>query len=70
MFNFSAEIADAVNYPDIRLFTVAQKWSATELYELPEVEEDWTRPNKGMIKTACLFECQLPVLNGHYKSSL
>lgn len=49
VFNSSEEVADAENYPDIRLFTVAQKWSATDMYELIEVEQQWTRPNKGTV---------------------
>ncbi|WAR27951.1 SIAE-like protein [Mya arenaria] len=36
VFNASEEVTDANNYPDIRLFTVALKWSNRTLYELTE----------------------------------
>ncbi|XP_052784074.1 sialate O-acetylesterase-like [Mya arenaria] len=43
VFNASEEVTDANNYPDIRLFTVALKWSNRTLYELTEVEQSWSR---------------------------
>ncbi|XP_045171966.1 sialate O-acetylesterase-like isoform X2 [Mercenaria mercenaria] len=49
VFNASQEIADAVNYPDIRLFTAAQKWSNKTEYELLQVEQYWSRPNKDSV---------------------
>ncbi|WAR08529.1 SIAE-like protein [Mya arenaria] len=47
--NFSSEIADAENYPDIRLMTVDQQWSATPKFDIEDIEENWTRPNKDAV---------------------
>ncbi|KAL4233525.1 hypothetical protein ACF0H5_008206 [Mactra antiquata] len=49
VFNFSAEIADAQRYPNIRLFTAAQKWSKKSEYDLLQVEQYWTRPNRDAV---------------------
>jgi len=46
--NFSAEIADASRYPDIRLFTVGEQWSSRPQYDINDTGEDWTRPNRGL----------------------
>lgn len=44
--NATEEIADAVNYPDIRIFTVAMESSTVPLSDLKSVEEIWSLPNK------------------------
>ncbi|XP_045199198.2 sialate O-acetylesterase-like [Mercenaria mercenaria] len=49
VFNASEEVADAVNYPDIRLFTAAQKWSNKTEYELLGVEQYWSMPNSDSV---------------------
>lgn len=49
VFNATEEVNDAVNYPYLRLFTAAQKTSATQKYDLIEVEEKWSVPNKDTV---------------------
>ncbi|KAK6169983.1 hypothetical protein SNE40_018485 [Patella caerulea] len=44
--NISAEIADGVNYPNIRLFTVRRKESKTRQYDLIDIEQNWSLPSK------------------------
>lgn len=49
VFNATEEVKDAVNYPYLRLFTVALKSSATQKYDLLEIEEKWSLPNKDTV---------------------
>ena len=49
VFNASAELNDVTNYPYLRLFTVADKSSLTQKYDLMEVEEKWSLPSKGLL---------------------
>jgi sialate O-acetylesterase len=42
IFNATEEIANAGNYPKIRLFTVQRNWSATALEELLDITEKWS----------------------------
>ena len=42
------EIADAHNYPNIRLFTAALKSSPTPVDDLIDVEESWASPSNGL----------------------
>ncbi|XP_076077111.1 sialate O-acetylesterase-like [Mytilus galloprovincialis] len=46
LFNATEEIADAVNYPDIRIFTVGMEFSSVPLSDLRSVMETWSLPNK------------------------
>ncbi|XP_067675872.1 sialate O-acetylesterase-like [Haliotis asinina] len=46
MFNGSAEVADAVNYPNIRLFDVSLMYYPVETLDLLSVNEGWVLPNK------------------------
>uniref|UniRef100_A0A0B7A1T8 Sialate O-acetylesterase domain-containing protein n=1 Tax=Arion vulgaris TaxID=1028688 RepID=A0A0B7A1T8_9EUPU len=45
MFGAAAEIADAQNYPNIRLMTVYEKVSSTPLDDLLKIQQNWTRPD-------------------------
>lgn len=47
--NASAELADAINYPNIRVFTVGQVTSDVPLADLKSVEQTWSIPNKDTI---------------------
>ncbi|KAI8752688.1 sialate O-acetylesterase [Biomphalaria glabrata] len=47
--NAEEEMADAQNYPNIRLMTVNMNYSATVQYDLIAVEESWTAPNRNTI---------------------
>ena len=49
VFNASEEVNDAASYPYLRLFTAGMKTSATQKYDLLEVEEKWSIPSKGTI---------------------
>ncbi|XP_060570660.1 sialate O-acetylesterase-like [Ruditapes philippinarum] len=49
VFNESEEIADAINFPDIRLFTAAQEWSNNIEYDLLGVEQYWSKPNRDSV---------------------
>ena len=44
--NASEEIADAANYQNIRVFTVAMEYSDEPLADLRTIEEVWSLPNK------------------------
>lgn len=48
MLNASLELADAKNYPNLRIMTVAEEQSTTPLYDLIDIQEDWTSPSYGM----------------------
>ena len=54
VFNATAELNDVINYPYLRLFTVADKTSATPKYDIIEVEEKWSVPSKGNASEAVL----------------
>lgn len=43
------EMADAQNYPNIRLFTVNMDTATTPQYDLIRVEESWTAPNRNTV---------------------
>ncbi|KAK0044690.1 sialate O-acetylesterase [Biomphalaria pfeifferi] len=43
------ELADAINYPNIRLMTVNLNESPTPLYDFIKIEQDWTAPNRSSI---------------------
>ncbi|BFZ09713.1 hypothetical protein BsWGS_12752 [Bradybaena similaris] len=45
MLNASLELADAKNYPNLRIMTVAEEQSSTPLYDLIDIQEDWTSPS-------------------------
>ena len=49
VFNASEEVADAVNYPQVRLFTAALRWSNKTEYDLLQVEQTWSLPDKGVM---------------------
>ncbi|KAH3888984.1 hypothetical protein DPMN_013030 [Dreissena polymorpha] len=54
-------MAEADNYPDIRLFTVQDVFSAEPLYELKAVQQPWSRASKGKQKERSLdavFVCR------------
>jgi hypothetical protein len=42
IFNGTEEIANAGNYPKVRVFTAARKWSATPVEELIAIRENWS----------------------------
>nr|CAB3266066.1 sialate O-acetylesterase-like [Phallusia mammillata] len=46
VFNASAELELTSNYPDIRIFTVAETESETSMYDLMSIEENWSIPSK------------------------
>ncbi|XP_052237319.1 sialate O-acetylesterase-like isoform X3 [Dreissena polymorpha] len=46
VYNSTQEMAEADNYPDIRLFTVQDVFSAEPLYELKAVQQPWSRASK------------------------
>ena len=48
-FNESEEIADAVNFPNIRLFSTSRNWSNKTEYDLLGVDLDWSMPNRGKL---------------------
>lgn len=63
MFDATEELNNVHLYPKIRLFVAAQNTSATPLYDLTGVEEQWALPSKGIqlvvegtrvMKTNCL----------------
>ncbi|KAJ8314736.1 hypothetical protein KUTeg_006886 [Tegillarca granosa] len=45
IYNSSAEIEDAVNYPNIRLFTVKEYPFEYPIYNV-QIKQDWSLPNK------------------------
>ena len=47
MYNASAEIAAAANYPMVRLFTAALQSSNTPVDELLSIEQNWTVASPG-----------------------
>lgn len=47
MDDADAELADAANYPNIRLMTVNMNESTTVQYDLIQIEENWTKPSRG-----------------------
>ena len=47
MLNGTAEIANAGNYPNIRLFTVGTATSAVPIVDLQAVRQPWARANNG-----------------------
>ncbi|BFZ09711.1 hypothetical protein BsWGS_12749 [Bradybaena similaris] len=49
MLNGAAEIADAHNYPHIRIMTVAEVASATPLADLKEIQQNWTTPDNASV---------------------
>ncbi|CAG5130234.1 unnamed protein product, partial [Candidula unifasciata] len=49
MLNASQELADARNYPNIRIMTVAEAQSDTPLHDLVSIEEHWTSPSSATI---------------------
>ena len=61
MFNASAEIAAAANYPDIRVFTTSLEYSTTAQIDLLGIEEIWSvaGPSKfNEIRShECVFVC-------------
>lgn len=52
VFNATEELADTVNYPDIRVFTVAQNFSSTPFYDIASIELPWSVPSPGNF---CIF---------------
>ena len=59
VFNATEELNDAAKYPYLRLFTVSDKSSLTQKYDLMQVEEKWSLPSKGTCivwKVAVQFE--------------
>ena len=54
------EIANAANYQNVRLFRAGKDTSFTPLYDLAEVEIQWTRPNESTVKTSLRFYCVAP----------
>ena len=63
VFNATEEVNDAVNYPYLRLFTVALKTSATLKYDLLEIEEKWSLPNKGKLTIKTPAKMHLKMLS-------
>ncbi|CAG5130235.1 unnamed protein product [Candidula unifasciata] len=49
MLNASQELADATNYPNVRIMTVAEEQSDTPLHDLISIQEDWTSPSSATI---------------------
>ncbi|XP_053546455.1 sialate O-acetylesterase [Bombina bombina] len=47
IYNASKELSEAVNYPNIRLFTAALEASQTELQDLAKVDLQWSVPTSG-----------------------
>ncbi len=47
VYNASAEIAAAINYPMVRLFTAALQSSNTPVDELISIEQNWTIASPG-----------------------
>ena len=46
--NATAEMQDAKNFPNIRLFSAAEESSDTELIDLKGVGEYWSLPSQGI----------------------
>ncbi|CAG5130233.1 unnamed protein product, partial [Candidula unifasciata] len=49
MLQAKQEIAEAKNYPNVRLVTVAEEQSPTPLYDLISIQEDWTSPSSASV---------------------
>lgn len=57
MYNASEEIAKAVNYPKIRVFTAALKQSPTPVDELLGISEPWSIASPRKLHTVmCIDE--------------
>ncbi|XP_059172856.1 sialate O-acetylesterase-like isoform X4 [Physella acuta] len=52
MDDAEAELADAANYPNIRLMTVNMNESTTVQYDLIQIEENWTKPSRDTLGAA------------------
>ncbi|XP_071113686.1 sialate O-acetylesterase-like [Haliotis cracherodii] len=69
-FNSSEEVADAVNHPNIRVFTVAWEGSSVEQYDLLNVNETWSVPNNESVNgPAWSYFSEVCWLYGKYLSS-
>ena len=62
VFNASAEIEKAANYPNIRIFTAALKSSDTPQTELMAVEQPWSVASPSMYKHIIMCLAWLPKL--------
>ena len=63
MLGADEEIADAHNYPNMRLMTVSLKTAAKPIDDLIEVEEAWAQPSNGNVICTRMNQALVALLN-------
>jgi len=59
MDNYESDLADVVNYPDVRIFSASLEWSNKPQYDLISADINWASPTSG--KNICMSYFYLSV---------
>ena len=49
MYNPDQDIADAINFPNVRTFWLGNEWNDTPLEDLVDIRRGWTIPDDSKI---------------------